>query len=647
MKNYWNLKLSKVVLLFFTITPSLAQAQFSKPEEKFPADETYLYPIYPGQPGSLAGTMGELRTTHFHSGIDIRTNNMIGMPVRASKSGYISRITSSGVGYGNVIYITHPDGNTTLYAHLDKFKGPVAKHILQEQYRLKSGEIDLYFNPDEFTIMRGDTIGLSGNSGSSGGPHLHYDIRDSENNALDPIKVAGFTELVDKYPPAAEKIALRTMDINSRINDRFGRFEFYAQRVGNNFVIANPIFATGNIGIEIVAKDKLAYKSQFFGGVNHIEVKVDSQLIFKQAIDKVNIAETRAIYTLMDFKTMRNKGTRFYKLYIDDGNNLKFYDQSPGTGKVKVNPRKESSIEIIMKDSDGNASNVSFRLHPDALAKEVPSLEMMSEEITSDIMENTMIVTTKPCAMLSGNKARIFLDGMSREVEPNYFNQNQAVYLIDLRKTIPDSIVVCEKSFLPKINATVPSGTEYKFYGNLMDITFSQDAIYDTVYLNTNYTLTPAGYEIYTIGNKAVPLNKTISVSLKPRTSYPKQPNMAVYRVNGKGNTYLGGDWVNDRINFNTREFGDFMVLQDSIAPTIKPVFVNSTSARFKIKDNLSGISVYEATVNGEWVLMHYDNKNGVIWTESLNKSVPMRGLFELTVTDNAGNKSTFKQKIP
>src|SRR5688572_32058319 len=164
MKNYWNLRLSEAVFLFllFTGTPSLLHAQFSKPEEKFPADETYLYPVYPGQPGSLAGTMGELRTTHFHSGIDIRTNNMIGMPVRASKSGYISRITSSGIGYGNVIYITHPDGNTTLYAHLDKFKGPVSKHILHEQYRLKSGEIDLYFEPDKFIVSRGDTIGLSG-----------------------------------------------------------------------------------------------------------------------------------------------------------------------------------------------------------------------------------------------------------------------------------------------------------------------------------------------------------------------------------------------------------------------------------------------------------------------------------------------------
>jgi hypothetical protein len=589
--------------------------------------------------------MGELRTTHFHSGIDIRTNNMIGMPVRASKSGYISRITSSGIGYGNVIYITHPDGNTTLYAHLDKFKGTIAQHILEEQYRLKTGEIDLYFQPNQFTVSRGDTIGLSGNSGSSGGPHLHYDIRDAENNALDPIKVAGFSELVDKYPPAAEKIALRTLDINSRINNQFGRFEFYAQRVGNDFVIANPISATGNIGVEIIAKDKLGYKSQFYGGVNYLELKLDSQLIFKQAIDKVNIAETRAIYTLMDFRTMRNKGPRFYKLYIDDGNNLKFYGESPGTGKIKVNPVKESSVEIKMKDSDGNASYVSFRLKPEELAKEVPSLEIIREEISSDIMENTMIITAKPCST-SGNKATIFLDGTSRHVEPDYYNNNQAVYLIDLRKTIPDSILICEKSFLPRINATVPSGTEYKFYGNLMDITFPQDAIYDTVYLNTNYTVTPGGFEIYSIGTRTVPLNKSLLVSLKTRKAYPQQPNVGVYRAAGRSYTYLGAEWVNDRVNFYTREFGDFMILQDSVPPTIKPVFVNSSSARFKIKDNLSGIAQYEANVNGEWVLMHYDNKNGVIWSERLNKKIPMKGLFELTVTDKAGNKSTFKQKI-
>jgi hypothetical protein len=208
-------------------------------------------------------------------------------------------------------------------------------------------------------------------------------------------------------------------------------------------------------------------------------------------------------------------------------------------------------------------------------------------------------------------------------------------------------VVVCGKAYLPKINATVPSGTDYKFYGNLMDITFSNDALYDTLYLNTNYIVTPAGYEIYSIGNRTVPLHKTISVSLKPRKAYPKQPDVAVYRVSTRGNTYLGGDWVNDRINFNTREFGDFMVLRDSIAPSIKSVYVNGTTARFKIRDELSGISTYEATINGEWVLMHYDNKNSVIWSENKDKNVPMKGLFQLVVTDNAGNKSTFKQTIP
>lgn len=569
------------------------------------------------------------------------------MPVRASKSGYISRITSSGTGYGNVIYITHPDGNTTLYAHLDKFNGPMGKHILEEQYRMRSGEIDLYFEPNQFVVSRGDTIGLSGNTGSSGGPHLHFDIRDADNNALDPLKVAGFSEIVDKYAPAAEKIALRTLDITSRINNQFGRFEFYAQRVGNNFIIANPIFASGNIGVEIIAKDKLAYKSQFYGGVNYLELKLDDQLIFKQAIDKVNIAETRAIYTLMDFKTMRNKGTRFYKLYIDDGNNLKFYDESPGTGKIKIDPSKpESAIEIIMKDTDGNASNVSFRLKSDELAKEVPTLGAMKEELSTDIMENTLMITAKPCAV-SEHKARVFLNGRQWEVSPDYSNANQAVYLIDLRKTIPDSILVCEKTFLPKINATVPSGTPYKFYGNLMDITFPQNSIYDTLYLHTDFNLTAQGDEVYTVGTRTFPLNKSIMVSLKPKVNYPNERNIGVYRVSGRSHTYLGGEWVNDRINFHTREFGDFMIIQDSVPPVITPVYTNSSSARFKIRDYLSGISDYQATINGEWVLMHYDNKNSVIWSEQFNKKIPMQGLFELTVTDRAGNKSTFTKKIP
>lgn len=649
MRNYWSLKLSKVAAaICIAIHPFFTFAQLSKQEVKFakdPAEEKYLYPIKPGHPGSLAGTMGELRSTHFHSGIDIRTDNMIGYAVLASKSGYVSRASTGGSGYGNVLYVTHPDGNTTLYAHLDQFKGAVAQQILQEQYKLKSGEIDLYFQKDQFKVKQGDTIALSGNSGGSTGPHLHFDIRDSNNYALDPLKIGAFKEIVDNLPPAPEKIALVTLNPDSRINDRFGRFEFYGNKVGNNYVVASPILASGNIGIEILAKDKMSYKSPFYGGVNFLEVWVDSVLVFQQFIDKLNIAETRAIYTLMDFKTMRSKGTRFYKLYVDDGNQLKFYNQSPTDGKIKINPNKISNIKIRMKDSYNNTSSVSFKLKPNPVIKEVMSLEPMTTDLLYDISENTMMLTAKAGKDL-GARALVYTNGVSEEVDPTYHNVNRKVYLFDLRKKIPDSIMINNKTVRPKIKISIPSGTEYKYYSDIMDIDFPLNAIYDTLYLNTDYKLDKSGNEIFTIGSRTVPLNKSIHVSLKKTKTYPADGKYNVYRSTGKAYSFIGGEWLNGRIEFNTREFGDFTILKDTEAPSVRPIYINNQTVRFKIRDNLSGISSFEANINGEWLLMHYDSKTATIWSERFDKTTPLKGTFELTVKDNAGNKSTFTQKI-
>ncbi|WP_333818790.1 M23 family metallopeptidase [Ohtaekwangia sp.] len=651
MKNYWSSKLSKVIaVICITAHPYIVSAQFSKQDskiEKGQAEEKYLYPINPGQPGSLAGTMGELRSTHFHSGIDIRTNNMIGFPVRASKSGYISRASMGGNGYGNVLYITHPDGNTTLYAHLDQFKGPVAERVLQEQYKLKSGEIDLFFEKDVFRVKQGDTIALSGNSGGSTGPHLHFDIRDSNNYALDPLKVGGFKEIADNIPPASEKIALVTLDTDSRINDRFGRYEFYSKQAGSNYVIANPILVNGTIGIEILAKDKLAYKSPFYGGVNFFEVWVDSALVFRQSIDKLNVAETRSIYTLMDFKTMRSKGTRFYKLYIDDGNELKFYGGSPTSGKIKISPAKTSTVQIRMKDSYNNTSTVSFRLRSNPVIREVSSLEpMTTDAVLYDITDNTMMITAKAGKDL-GARARVYTKGVLEEMDPTYSNINRKVYLFDLRKSIPDSVQINNKTIRPRIKIAIPSGTEYKYYSDIMDIQFPVNAIYDTLYLNTDYTVDKTtGNEVFTIGTRTVPLNKSISVSIKTTGTYSADAKYHVYRSTGRSYAFVGGEWQNGRFQFNTREFGEFTILRDIEPPSIRPVYVNNQTVRFKIRDNLSGISSFEAAVDGQWLLMHYDSKTATIWSERLDKTTPLKGNLELTVTDNAGNKSTFTQKI-
>jgi murein DD-endopeptidase MepM/ murein hydrolase activator NlpD len=645
MKNYWSLTSGKTVIFFLTVCPFFSSAQFSRPEEKFPGEEKYLYPINPGFPGSLAGTMGELRNTHFHSGIDIRTNNIIGLPVLASKSGYVSRITVSPSGYGNVLYITHPDGNTTLYAHLDKFKGPVAAYVLQEQYSRKSGEVDLFFRENQFNVKRGDTVALSGNSGSSSGPHLHFDIRDADNFALNPLLVESFPEITDDLPPAIEKVALKTLDINSRINDRFGRFEFYAQRVGNDFILPVPILATGNIGVEILAKDKLALKSRFYGGVNYIEMAVDSQLVFNQSIDRINIAETRSIYTLMDFKTLRTHGTRFYKLYVDDGNDLKFYEKSPGRGKIKVDATRTSKVRITMRDTYGNASNVTFSLKPSMLSKDVKLLEPLKNAMEYDILENVLMVSALPC-LTDSNRAIVYSKSGHRSIEPDYTNAFRAVYLIDLRKDIPDSLVLCGNVIVPHIKVSVPPGRDYNYYSDLMDIQFPDKALYDTVYLNINTQINADSSAVFTIGPRTAPLDKSINVTIRPAKPITWDKSTAVYRVNGKAYTYLGGGWENGGIHFPTREFGQFTVLRDTLAPMIKPVTVNNTAVRFRIRDNLSGIATFEATINGKWLLMHYDSKTATIWSEKLNKAEPLRGDFRLLVTDLAGNEATYTHKI-
>ena len=641
------MRLSKIIGLFFSALPLIVSAQFSEPKIKLvnENEEKYLYPVNPGKPGSLAGTMGELRSTHFHSGIDIRTNNMVGMAVLASKSGYVSRITMTTSGYGNVMYITHPDGNTTLYAHLEQFLGTVGKHVIQERYNRKTSDIDLSFAKDQFPVKQGEIIALSGNSGGSSGPHLHFDIRDSSNQALNPLQF-GFSEIVDKLPPAAEKIAFQTLDINSRINDRFGRFEFYAQRIGKNYVLSQPILASGNIGVEILAKDKLASKSAFYGGVNYFEMKVNNQTVFHQAIEKLNVAEPYDIYTLMDFKTMRTKGTRFNKLYIDDGNNLKFYENSPGSGKINVSGSKDSFVQIDMKDSYGNVSNVSFTLRPMTPSKQVKTMEIMKSDIFFDITDNIMMVIAKPCRD-SINKAMVFVKGEAHEREPDYYNLYRSVYLFDLRKEIPDSVVVCDKSVAPKISTTIPSGTAYKYYSDHMEVAFPANALYDTLYLNTDYSANKIGGELFTIGERIYPLSKSISISLKPQQEYAKEKNFSAYRVAGKSYSYLGGEWVNGQLSFTSRELGDFTILCDSVAPIIRLLYINNQAAKFRIRDFLSGIRAFEAKLNGEWLLMSYDSKTGNLWSEKLDKTIPLKGTFELSVTDYAGNKQTFNYKIP
>ena len=643
MKSCWSSRLSKFLFFCSSVLSLYTYGQFSAPDRPLkllPAEESYLFPLNPGQPNLLAGTMGELRNTHFHGGIDVRTNNLTGIPVLATQHGYISHATISSFGYGNVVYITHPDGNVSVYGHLDKFAGALGDFVKNEQYKRKTFEIDLFFKPEQFAVGRGDTVAFSGNTGGSSGPHLHFEIRNQNNEALNPLSF-GFTEIEDSFAPVPQKIALKTLDINSRINDRFGRFEFYAAKSGNSYILPKNILAHGRIGIELLAIDKMD-NSRFRFGINYIEMKADSQKIFSQQIEKFDLAETRGILALLDFKTLKANGTRFNKLYIDDGNRLNFYDGSLNKGEIVVD-QKAVPISITLQDTYKNKSNINFVLNPSQPVSEILTLEPLKKDLSFDILENVLIVSVKSCSVKKSITA--FIKGVKSDIDAAYFNAVTSVYLIDLQKVMPDSIQSCTGSIIFNFKDIVPSRTEYTYYSDLAEIKFQENALYDTLFLNINRSV-EAGHEIFTIGTKATPLYKTVDISLRPQNNYVVNRQTSIYRAEGNRYTYLGGDWSNGKVKFSTREFGDFVILQDSVPPTLTKVYCNNASVRFRMRDGLSGIAYFEATINGKWLLMNYDYKTGIIQSDRLDKTQPLKGDFELKVVDNTGNEKIFKQKI-
>jgi hypothetical protein len=590
----------------------------------------------------LTGTMGELRATHFHGGLDINTKT-IGYAVRCANDGYIAQVRISTGGYGNCIVVKHPDGNSTLYAHLDHFRGPLADHVREERYKRKQSEIELTFDANDFPVHKGDTIAMSGNTGSSGGPHLHFELRDEEGHALNPM-ILGFDEIQDHQPPQVQKIALKTLDAASRVNDQFGRFEFHAARRGTNYVLPQPILASGRIGLEVQAIDK-AETSTFRFGINLIEVFADSVKIFSQKIERINFNETRNILALMDYPTLEIRGARFNKLYIDAGNSLPYYDGTVDAGQIRLG-EKNVNIKVRMSDFHGNESTISLTLQPAPPTTKAPFMTSSSKSTTVEIRSGTLVFSNDFCGGPSANDTiRVFSKGKAKAALPSYSGEDRHVYLLSLAGDLPDSIVACSGTWVSNLRAKVPPSIPYKYYSPMADVEFPEKALYDSLFLTTSYDSTAT--ERFTIGSRMTALRVPVRIALRPLKEYTVTRSLGVYRVEGNDRTLLSSTWKNGRVSFSTLSLGEFTLLRDTIAPTIKPLNINGGSARLKIRDDLSGISYFEANIGAEWLLMNYDYKTGVVYAERKDRKVPLKGDFVLKVVDQAGNEAIFRQRIP
>ncbi|MCA6073372.1 M23 family metallopeptidase [Fulvivirga sedimenti] len=602
-------------------------------------NDYYIFPIKPGERNSLSGTMGELRSSHFHAGIDIRTEGRTGLPVHAAASGYISRISVSRGGYGNALYIQHPNGHTTVYAHLQEFKGAVAEYVKQMQYEQQSFELTLYFKAGEFPVKQGEVVALSGNSGSSGGPHVHFDLRDRNQDLLNPLSF-GFDEIPDHTPPVAEKIALKTLTKESRVNGTFGRFEYAVKRVGNDYVIDQPISVHGVIGMELYAHDRLD-NTRFRCGINLLEVSINDSPTYSHDISTFSFNEQRNILKHMDYEQVRNDGERFHKLYVDDGNYLRFYTVDDHKGRIHAYQSGTLPVFIRMTDSYGNSSTLSFKLEVKEPSENVAG-SVNSDKLSWQLQENTLRIS----APVASNK-EFQLDGTV--LKPDYVTGNiEAVYLHDMRAGLPQLAIYGTDSISFGFDQMIPHRLAQSYERRELKLAFPAEALFDTLYLQTDYAQDAAmNREYFTAGSGEIPLRKNVTLTLRPQLEYSHREKYAAYILDAGNNAYYqGGSWKGDEFVFTTRELGRFTLLPDDRPPSVSAVTLSADKLRFRIDDDLSGIDSFNCYVNGKWVLMYYDYKQKLLWSEKKSESDKFTGDVKLVVTDNVNNVKEFTTKI-
>jgi len=334
--------------------------------------ETFLWPL--DKPVKLTGNYGELRPNHFHAGIDFSTNKKINLPVYAVQAGYVSRIKVSSVGYGKSIYITHPNGKVTVYAHLTNYVALVNNYVKQAQLSKESFEIELFPDKNEFKFKAGEVIGYSGNSGHSTAPHLHFEIRDEKTEV--PLNPALFYDYVDSYPPNVTHIGF--YNLADTTNPRFMNFSQVISKDGKMKLKKDTIVLKQNIiGFAFSGFDKF----EATGSMNNIyeaQIMFDNKPFYKHQLDFIPFDDTKYVN---QYSQVQEKW-RFQKCFQSTLFPKGMYKGVANKGRLFLMDTNFHKIRFILKDERGNQSELEFWIK----AKQVEYFEPPT--ITGDVFVN-------------------------------------------------------------------------------------------------------------------------------------------------------------------------------------------------------------------------------------------------------------------
>jgi hypothetical protein len=308
----------------------------------------------------LSGSFGELRSNHFHSGIDIKTQGVSGHRVYASAEGYVSRIKVEAAGYGNTLYITHPAGYTTVYAHLEKFRQDIADYVKELQYKKEKHAVDIFPEKEKWKVEKGEFIALSGSSGYSFGPHLHFEIRNASNQAPMNVLLFGF-DIADDVAPRIMSVYLYPMGKQSHINGSGEKQRFNVETNSSGYLLKGPqqLFVNGKISFGIEAFDYLN-GGRNRCGIYSIMMLIDGELKYNWEMDQFTFSQSRYINTYIDYEEKQLNNRLVQKTYLAPNNHLELYQFVDDKGIFDFSEDREYQVRFILKDAYANSTELSF-----------------------------------------------------------------------------------------------------------------------------------------------------------------------------------------------------------------------------------------------------------------------------------------------
>ena len=543
----------------------------------------------------LAGNFCEMRSNHFHTGLDIKTNHKEGVKLYAIEDGFISRIRISPWGYGNAIYIQHTNGLTSLYAHCQKFTPKIDSLVYEIQKAYEKSVIDKDVFTLKIPIKKGQFIGYSGNSGSSSAPHLHFEIRETKTeHAINPLLFKCYQKLIkDTTPPQIRGIKFYAITNKGyMIPDKF---EYYSVTIKKNKLIINDgkpinldklLIKDSKLALGVLAIDKLNGAGNTCG-IYNITLKKDNQLIHEQKTEYMNFDYNRFMNSHKDYNAFKKQRKHIHKQFTTAINPLPIY--LVNNGKINWDNRS-GKYEIKVLDVHSNSITLNFIIE----SKENTYQPNHFNKVTKYIYPDTSNFIIKDKFQVLFEKAMFY------EPLEVIFREHQK-----------DSL----SNFI---------GNSYSFADN-------------TIPVQTKYDIR--------IKCPTLPDN------------FPKNKLAIVYTDNKKRIKYVGGTYFDGWIEGQVRAFGKFTLMADSIAPIITPFDYKSnrpitkySTLELKITDNLAGVKSHKAYINKKWVFMYYNRKNGryVIPLNRHSKLHLVKGknTIKIVAFDRKNNKSTLETEV-